>query len=250
MANLEFNLHYSSLRTNAKHTFVFENVEFDYHLIKEERKTMAATVYPNQSVVVKVPLEAKNARIEEFLKRKCTWVHKQQRYFARFKPPSEKQYVSGETFRYLGRTYKLLVRKAKGDPRVSLQHGTLTVYSAFPQNRLITRKLVEAWYAEKTERVFRERLAVCFGLFDYAELPSLGIRKLKKRWGSYLEKPHRIILNQDLIRASKAQIDYVIVHELCHVRHKQHNQAFRTLLESKLPNWEKLKTELELKLLA
>lgn len=230
--------------------FTCENVEFDYHLIKEPRKTLAATVYPNQSVIVKVPVEAKAGRIEGFLKRKCVWIGKQQRYFARFKPPSEKQYVSGESFRYLGRTYKLLVRKAKGEPRVSLQHGTLTAYSAFPQNRLVTRKLVETWYADKTERVFRERLHACFGLFDYKELPSLGIRKLKKRWGSYLEKPHRIILNQDLIQATKPQIDYVIVHELCHVRHKQHNKAFRTLLESKLPNWEKLKTELELKLLA
>jgi len=230
--------------------FTYENIAFDYHLILENRKTIAATVYPNQSVVVKAPLKAKAKRINEFLARKFRWILKQQRYFARFKPKTQKQYVSGESFRYLGRSYKMLVRKTTNEPRVSLQHGTLTVYSCFPRNRLITKKLLDDWYAKKTLKIFRERLEACFESSDYTELPSLGIRKLNKRWGSYLEKPHRIILNQDLIQASKAQIDYVIIHELCHIVHKQHNKAFHALLKSKLPNWEKLKTELELRLLA
>ncbi len=230
--------------------FTYENIAFDYYLILEERKTLAATVYPNQSVVVKAPLKADSGRINDFLIRKFRWILKQRRYFARFKSQTRKQYVSGESFRYLGRSYKLLVRKATGEPRVSLQHGTLTVYSCFPQNRLITRKLLEGWYSAKTGKVFAERLALCFELFGYADVPDLGVRKLKKRWGSYLEKPHRIILNQDLIQASKAQIDYVIIHELCHVKHKQHNKAFHALLKSKLPNWEKLKTEMELRLLS
>lgn len=227
-----------------------ENIAFDYFLIKESRKTIAATVYPNQSVVVKAPLEAKSKRINEFLVRKFRWILKQQRYFSGFKPKTQKQYVSGESFRYLGRSYKMVVHKTTNKPRVSLQHGTLSVYSCFPKNRLITKKLLDEWFAEKMQKVFCEQLEACFELFDYAELPSLGIRKLSKRWGSYLSKPYRIILNQDLIQASKAQINYVIIHELCHVKHKQHNKAFHALLKSKLPNWEKLKTELELRLLS
>ena len=230
--------------------FTYENIAFDYHLIQENRKTIAATVYPNQSVVVKAPLEAKAKRINEFLIRKFRWILKQQRYFSNFKPKTQKQYVSGESFRYLGRSYKMLIHQTKDEPRVSLQHGILTVYSCFPKNRLITKKLMDEWYAGKTQKIFRERLEACFELFDYTELPSLGIRKLNKRWGSYLEKPHRIILNQALIQASKAQIDYVVIHELCHVKHKQHNKAFHALVKSKLPNWEKLKTELELRLLS
>lgn len=230
--------------------FTYENIAFDYHLIKERRKTLAVTVYPNQSVVIKAPLEAKSKRINEFLVRKFRWILKQQRYFSNFKPKTKKQYVSGESFRYLGRSYKMLVRETTDKPRVSLQHGTLTVYSCFPKNRLFTKKLLDEWYVSKTEKVFHERLEACFEQFQHAERPSLGIRKLKKRWGSYLHKSNRIILNEDLIQASKVQIDYVIIHELCHMTHDSHNKAFYALQKSKLPNWEKLKTELELRLLS
>jgi predicted metal-dependent hydrolase len=80
-------------------------------------------------------------------------------------------------------------------------------------------------------------------------MPALSIRKLSKRWGSYLHKTNKIFLNQELIKASTRHIDYVIIHELCHITHRQHNSAFYALLESKLPQWETLKTELELSLL-
>jgi len=239
-----------ALRTDEKHRFEYANIAFDYFLIQEKRKTLSATVYPNQAVVVKVPFEAKKKRINDFLIRKFRWILKQQRYFSNFKQQSYKQYVPGESFRYLGRSYKMRVQETRETPRVSLQHGTLTVYSYVPKNRLFTKKLMEEWYVEKTKKVFAERLHICFEQFNYEKCPDLGIRKLKKRWGSYLQKSYRINLNQDLIQASKAQIDYVIFHELCHVVHLQHNKAFYTLLESKCPSWKKLKTEMELRLLS
>jgi len=228
--------------------FIFENIAFDYHLMLESRKTIAATVYPNQSVVVKAPLEAKAERINDFLIRKYRWVLKQRRYFSQFRPTNSREYVTGESFRYLGRSYKLLVRQADDKPYVSLQHGILSVYSFYPKNRLHAKQLLDAWYAKKIHKVFQERLELCFALFDYEDIPSLGVRKLNKRWGSYMHKSHRIILNQDLIQASKAQIDYVIIHELCHVQHSRHDRKFYTLLASKLPAWERIKTELELRL--
>lgn len=230
--------------------FIFENVAFDYHLILEKRKTIAVTVYPNQSVVVKAPSRAKVERIEDFIRRKYRWIRKQQRYFSKFKPRAPKQYVPGETFRYLGRSFKLLVKKTSDEPRVSLQHGTLIVYSHAPKNRLITKKLLDGWYHQKASDVFTQRLEACFSLFDYEEMPRLTFRSLKSRWGSYSRKTNRIMLNLDLIQATKAHIDYVIIHELCHVTHLNHGKAFYDLQKSKLPNWEKLKTELELKLLS
>ncbi len=230
--------------------FIFENIAFAYHLMLEPRKTIAATVYPNQAVVIKAPLGAKAEKINDFMIRKCRWVLKQRRYFSQFRPTNSKEYLTGESFRYLGRSYKLLVRQTNDEPYVSLQHVTLTVYSFFPKNRLITKQLLDEWYIAKAHKVFKERLIPCFALFDYENIPSLGVRKLNKRWGSYFHKSNRIILNQNLIQASKAQIDYVIIHELCHVAHSRHDRNFYTLLESKLPNWERIKTELELRLLS
>jgi len=230
--------------------FTYKNVSFDYGLILENRKTISASVFPNRTLIVKAPQEATDDRVSDFLRRKFRWILKQQRYFAQFKSGAEKRCVSGETFRYRGRSYKLLLRKDSRNEHVSLQHGTLTVFMFSPIDNARAKQLLEAWYLEKASRVFSERLTACFLLFDYKEMPALVVRKLNKRWGSYLHKTNKIFLNQELIKASTRHIDYVIVHELCHMVHRQHNRAFYDLLESKLPQWEKLKMELELSLLS
>jgi predicted metal-dependent hydrolase len=230
--------------------FTYENVSFDYQLILEDRKTIAATVYPNQSVSVKAPVESELERINQFLTRKFRWVLKQRRFFDQFKDQSEKEYVSGEAFRYLGRCYKLLVRASTDPERVSLHHGTLIIYSSAPEDQKRTQGLLKQWYAQRAEKIFNLRLKECFRKFDYEKCPRLVIRKLHKRWGSYLPRRSRIHLNPELIQASKAQIDYVIIHELCHVTHNNHSRAFYDLLTLMLPNWENVKTELELKLLS
>ena len=229
--------------------FIFKNIAFQYHLILEERKTIAASVFPSQAVVVKAPVEASDDRIDEFLRRKFRWVLKQKRYFLQFKAEPQKRYVSGESFLYRGRSYKLLIRKTRQDEHVSLQHGTFTVFTALPKRRTHNHDLLKEWYRNKAHKVFSERLQGCFSRFNYDKMPKLMVRKMTKRWGSYSAKTNTVILNQDLIKSSTRHIDYVIIHELCHIAHNQHNQAFYILLKSKLPQWEELKTELELRLL-
>jgi len=215
----------------------------------ENRKTISATVFPTQALIVKAPLEADDDRVHDFLRRKFRWILKNQRYFGQFKGRSEKRYVSGESFRYRGRSYKLLVRKSIQPERVSLQHGTMTVFTRLPENRARTRTLIEAWYREQAQRVFSHRLLACLGLFDYSTTPRLMIKRMVRRWGSYAYKTHKVMLNSELIKAATRYIDYVIIHELCHMSHKKHNGAFYTLLESRIPQWKKLKTELELSVL-
>lgn len=228
--------------------FSYQNGSLDYCLIRERRKTISATVYPSRVLLVKAPRAVKDVRIDEFLNRKLCWILKQQRYFAQFKAPRAKQYVSGETFRYRGRGYKLLVRRGGEGEQVSLRHGTLTVCTVSPGSSAHVKALLEGWYAERARQVFLDRFWACAALFDYEKLPGLVIRRATRRWGSYSRKTHRVMLNLELIKATTRHLDYVIIHELCHVRHKNHDRAFYRLLESKLPQWEKLKAELELNL--
>jgi len=234
-----------------EHRFTYGNVAFEYSLLLEARKTIAATVFPTRALLVKAPLDATTERVDEFLRRKFRWVLKQQRYFAQFRPAAGRQYVSGETFRYRGRSYKLLVRKIRAaeTERVALQFGKLNVLTHRRMDRDHVKSLVDEWYYERACKAFADRLAACLTLFEYGEAPALIVRPLSKRWGSYSGKTHRITLNLDLIKAARRHIDYVIIHELCHVRHRQHNRDFFQLLASKLAHWEILKTELELSLL-
>ena len=215
----------------------------------EDRKTIAATVFPTQALMVKAPMQATDDRIYGFLKRKFRWILKQKRYFAQFKARPKRKYLSGETFRYLGRSYKLLIRKDPEGERVSLRHGTLIVYTNTPKDRLKSKQLLDEWYWEKARKVFSEQLSVCFSLFEHKKIPALAIRRMSTRWGSYSYRTRRIALNQRLIKASKRQISYVVVHELCHMTHRKHSHAFYDLLESKFPEWKNTKMELELSLL-
>ncbi len=245
--------------------FSYKNVAFDYHLICEDRKTVAASVLPSQAIVLKVPIKATNDHIDDFLRRKFRWILKQRRFFAQFKVRPEKRYVSGETFRYRGRSYKLLIREDANKKRienrklrmknsqssecVSLQHGTLTVFTAQQGQPDHSKALLDGWFRDKAHAVFAQRLEVCLGMFDYEDAPGLMVRPMTRRWGSYSQRTNRVILNQELIKAATRHIDYVIIHELCHIRHRKHNRAFYELLASKLPQWQRLKAELELSLL-
>lgn len=117
-----------NLEEDAVREFTYESVSFNYHLILESRKTIAATVFPSENVLLKAPLEVSDQRIDEFLQRKFRWVLKQKRYFSQFGSEKSKSYVSGETFQYRGRSCKLLIHDAGGEDRVSLQHGILNVF--------------------------------------------------------------------------------------------------------------------------
>lgn len=229
--------------------FEHNNIAFDYHLVLENRKTIAATVFPNSEVLLKAPVEATPDGVNAFLVRKLRWILKQKRFFAQFKNSNEKQYVSGETFQYRGRSYKLLLHGNCDFARVSLQYGVLNVFLDGEKSPEYARQLIENWYIASALRVFPERVRVCSALFGHAETPEVILRKMNKRWGSYSRKNNRITLNRELIRVATRFTDYVIIHELCHVTNEKHNTEFYALLESKLPNWRQLKTELELYLL-
>ena len=119
-----------------------------------------------------------------------------------------------------------------------------------PKKRQVTKALVEQWYHRRAQATFRERLALCqqrFSKPEDFEPAGLVIMQLRQRWGS-LTPTGKLILNRALIRASVDAIDYVITHELCHMRHSHHGGAFFDLLDRVMPDWEKRKLKLECQL--
>ncbi len=185
-------------------------------------------------------------RIESFLKRKWLWLEKQLKFFKQYHAKQyQKEYLSGESFLYLGRQYKLLVRERKED-KVILGKGQLVVYTSRKASDVAnTKKLLSEWYKQRMKKVFHQRYKEILPKFDYKIAPQLITREMQKRWGSFLGK-QKIILNPTLIYTPKECIDYVIAHELCHLTHKKHDKQFFKLLESKHPKWGKIKNRLEI----
>lgn len=226
--------------------FVFGKYKYDYILIREDRKSLSLTVRPDLSIVLKAPKLANQERVETFLGKKWLWLEKQLKYFKKYQAKIyRKEYISGEGFPYLGKQYKLKVVRGKNEG-VSITKGImfLKTKNRVP-NGFHNKKILEAWYLAKTLEVFKKRYKEVQKSFDYNFVPELEVRKMVKRWGSFLGTK-KIYLNSELIKAPTICIDYVITHELCHMKHKNHSKAFFNLLKSKLPDWEKIKERLEL----
>ncbi|PSM48486.1 M48 family peptidase [Chroococcidiopsis sp. CCALA 051] len=211
-----------------------------------ERKTLDISVHPNRHVTVKAPIDALLEEIDRRVKKRARWILKQQQYFSQFDPRTpSRQYISGETYLYLGRQYRLKVEQ-HSQPSVKLVGRYIHIQTPQPDRTEITQKIVENWYLDRAKTKFSERLAFCFVPFQRlgCDCPHLQIRRLAKRWGS-LTASGTIVLNRDLIRADSRGIDYVITHELCHLKHPNHNRAFYDLLSSIMPDWEERKLKLE-----
>lgn len=204
-------------------------------------------VQPTLKIVLKVPESYDEEKIEKFLKKKWKWLEKQITYFKKFNGKSnKKEYVSGESFLYLGRQYKLLVRKGKID-EVKLKFGQIMLTtSGLVGDKKRNKKILDEWYLKRSSLIFNSQYKKVFSKFNYDFEPNLVIRKMNKRWGSFL-KDKKIFLNPLLIQAPKECIDYVITHELCHMKYKNHDKRFYKLLKSKIKNWEEIKEKLEMR---
>ncbi|MCA9921447.1 MAG: M48 family metallopeptidase [Anaerolineales bacterium] len=202
------------------------------------RKTLGIDVHPDLSVSVIAPEGSALADIEARVKKRGAWILRQQREFALYLPHlPARRYVSGETHRYLGKQYRLKVIENL-DERVKLTRGRLFVYTTNTKNKERIRSLVTEWYRGHAQRIFAERLDTCFprvakyGL-DY---PEMEIRQMEKRWGSCTAEG-KVLLNLKLIQAPKELIDYVVMHELCHLKEHHHGPSFYALLDRAMPNW-------------
>jgi len=225
--------------------FIFGKFIYEYRIIKQDRKTLSLVVTPDLGIILKCPKQIDNERIEKFLQKKWFWLEKQLSYFKKYKRNVyRKEYVSGESYFYLGRQYKLMVKKSK-ESNVSLTKGQIILNT----KKTVTdgknnKKLLDLWFSKRANIIFQERFNEMLNRFEYKNTTILSIREMRKRWGSFLNKD-KIFLNPKLIHTSKDCIDYVIVHELCHLRYKNHDSKFWKYLDEKYPKWERVKEKLE-----
>mgnify|MGYP000993268402 FL=1 len=219
-----------------------------YELYYTDRKTLGIKVYPDTSVKVFAPIDTDLPVIEQYLKAKHKWIEKQQRSFRSYLPATPaRQYIGGESFLYLGKQYMLKIEPSTAED-VKLYQGRLVVKTLNPEATHI-KKLLQQWYIARATILFNKLFEEQFYLFKRfgLEKPVLQIKKMEKRWGSCTPQ-QKIILNPELIKAPVACINYVILHELCHLVHHNHSKAFYQLLENFMPDWQKYKQLLETKM--
>lgn len=232
----------------------FGSKTIDFRLEYSDRKSLGITVTPELEVLVKAPTDTTIEKVKEKIRKKAPWIIKQQSFFLSFQPKTpHRKYINGETHLYLGRQYRLKVisekLKVKKD-EVKLKGQFIEVFTSDISK---TQEILDKWYLEKAnEKIWplAENLFNNFIIRNNLLLITFhfSLRKMPTRWGSCTPKG-KIILNPELIKAPKGCIEYVIIHELCHLIHHDHTHKFLDLQTKEMKDWEKWKMKLE-KLLA
>lgn len=203
-------------------------------------------VHPNGLIEAEAPSDAPPAEIKQALRKRARWITVQLREIANARAHAiAREFVSGETHFYLGRRFQLKVIPSNGEPSsVLLKSGQIRIILPSIDRAAVKRRL-NGWYRAKAEDYLTRRLSeIAAGITWINEEPKLKLLTMRKQWGS-CSPSGAIHLNPWLVRAPRECIDYVMVHELCHLREHNHSKRFYILLDRQLPGWRHTKTRLD-----
>jgi predicted metal-dependent hydrolase len=200
-----------------------------HKLVRSKRKTLALIVENDGTLTVRAPLRMKEADIWHFIEAKSDWIKRKQ---AGVQKEAEllHQYVDGETFLYLGKEVPLRIVQSR-KPALDMDRFFKLMRSAQPQ----AESLFEAWYKKQARAVLTERVEF-FAREHGFKVKKLRISSARTRWGSCSTKG-TLSFTWRLVMAPLDVIDYVVVHELCHLKELNHSKGFWSQVEAILPDY-------------
>ena len=210
------------------------------------KKTVAVTVDPGGSVLVVAPVRIASARLDEIVTRKAPWiVQRLRRAESHGPPPAPREFVSGESVLYLGRHYRLKVHPdaTAATGAAKLRGGWLHVPApAGARQAAHVRAALVAWFRRHAAEGLPERVGAWRAKAGVAP-PRVVVADQRKRWGSC---DHRgtIRLNWRIVQAPMRLVDYVVVHELVHLRHRGHGRDYWQAVGRVMPDYERRREEL------
>lgn len=226
-------------------TFGSRTISFVIIRSRRRKKTMAVSLHSTGEVFVRAPFNLPNAKIVKNIQSKAAWIVEKKKQIESSCLHNKKEFVSGESFSYLGCHFRLKVlRNNTGkETTAKLRGGRLEVKVSVLNSKHCSAEIKSAlkkWYSAHARKRISERVALYAGKMDIAE-PNILIRDQQMRWGSCNAKGV-LRFNWRIIMAPLRVVDYVVVHELCHLKHHDHSSAFWKSLRTIMPDYEIRKT--------
>jgi predicted metal-dependent hydrolase len=212
-------------------------------MLSAKRKTLSISITPNLKVKVRAPIRMSKTIIENFVNKKQSWISRKLHEFSSHCLQKINVFEDGGEFWLLGKSYKLHLFPGEDKNFIMLSGTEIEVHYT---NKTNPEKFLEKCLKTKAAEVFKRRFDYGFNLFSRfhkCSKPPLSIRKMKARYGSF-SVTKGVILNLKLIHVRPILMDYVIMHELCHIKHQDHSKNFYLLMEKVMPQWRSLKKEL------
>jgi len=203
------------------------NTGIEVSVHRTDRVRSADLFVEASTVRLVVPKRLSDQQIERIVKAKTVWIGKKLRLNSAVVVPKKKEFISGETVQYLGKNYRLKVIVGEVNT-VKMRGGRIEICIAKSrkdrQSDALVRQLLISWFRERAIERLSEKVAK-FSKQLSVTVDSLGIRDFKSRWGSCIA-PNKVVFNWRIMMAPHHVIDYVVAHELCHLRHHDHSSRF------------------------
>lgn len=212
------------------------NIEFE--VVFKNRRNMEIVAEPPDIITVIAPVGTTDDRIIQKVREKANWIIQKLYYFKHMNyQPIPREFVNGESFMYLGRNYSLQIEIDTNikRPEVKLFRDKFYV-TAKDKNEENIKRAMELWYRERADEIILQRIDYYQRFFN--KVPkAVRIKEQKKRWGS-CTSGNELFFNWRSVMAKSSSLDYIIVHEMCHMYYKNHSKEFWELLASVLPDYE------------
>lgn len=209
-----------------------------FNLIYRKRKTMSIEVETTGEVTVIAPVGTSTDDILEIVRGRAGWIVSKQ-YESKFINDTKinREVISGESYMYLGRNYSLDIRVDEKLDSISVKlfQGKFVV-STYTKDEDLIKKAMENWYREKTLAKVKERISYYRSYFN-DEVTNVKVKEQKKRWASCTCK-NELLFNWRCVMAPAFVLDYIVVHEMCHMEYKNHSKDFWNRVYAVMPDYE------------
>lgn len=207
------------------------------NVVRTSGTKSATIVVERGQVFVRVPNALSVSRVEKLIQSRSDWIREKLNIQSNIVIPRPKEMVSGESFPYLGKNYRL--KLIHGDSsEVKLKYGHLTLHcdknlDAAAREGFI-RKSLTNWYRSRALDKLKEKVSR-YGKILRVQSKSVSVFDFKSRWGS-CSVSGDLRFNWRIIMAPNSIVDYVVVHELSHLVHHDHSEKFWKTIQSVIPN--------------
>lgn len=214
-------------------------------VVRKNIKNMHLAVYPPTGRVrIAVPLHVNEESIRLFAISKLGWIKRHQRKFEKQERETTREYTERESHYFQGKRYLLRVKETLGAGYVDLKGKTyLDIYVKENSSQEYRRTVMNEWYRAELKKLIPSIIQHWENKIG-VQVADWGVKQMKTKWGSCNIENKRIWLNLELAKKPVQCLEYIIVHEMIHLLERHHNERFLNYMDTYLPNWKQLKTEL------
>ncbi len=203
-------------------------------------------IFNAEKIIVSAPVHIDPEILNRAIFSKSAWLKEQVKKGAATKPDPVTSYTTGEKLLFKGDVYSLCVNQGVMQPKVCITGDFRIDLLVKPgSDTCVKKKIIDNWDRKELKRSIGKLVEKWQPVMGVT-VNEFNVRKMKTRWGSCNIKAKRIWLNFALIKLAEPFLEYVIVHEMAHLLERKHNARFKGLMDQFIPEWRRLKKQLNL----